>query len=68
MTDYTCDRCGGTFARTRSDEEAAHEATVLWGVPSPQTDPAMALVCEECFHQVMAWLHRRTSARPGAEE
>jgi hypothetical protein len=50
---FTCERCGGTFGKTRSDEEAVAEAESLWA-PEALADP-QAVICDPCFQEFMAW-------------
>lgn len=50
---YTCERCGRTFEKVRSDEEALAEAESLW-TPETMTDP-QAVICDDCFQEFMAW-------------
>ena len=50
---YTCERCGGTFEKVRSDEEAVAEAVSLWA-PETLADE-QAAVCDGCFREFMAW-------------
>ena len=54
---YTCERCGGAFEKTRSDEEAIAEARSLW---KPGTDADIdreeqAIICDPCFREFMEW-------------
>ena len=50
---YTCDRCGGTFEKVRSDEEAMTEARSLW-TPETMADE-QAVICDDCFREFMEW-------------
>lgn len=50
---YTCARCGGSFEKTRSDEEAMAEARQLW-TPETMAHP-QALICDDCFQEFIAW-------------
>jgi DNA-directed RNA polymerase subunit RPC12/RpoP len=50
---YTCARCGGTFRKVRSDEDAMAEAESLW-TPETMADP-QAIVCDPCFREFIAW-------------
>jgi len=50
---YTCARCGGTFEKVRSDEEAMAEARSLW-TPETMADP-QAVICDPCFREFIAW-------------
>ncbi len=50
MTDhYTCEQCGGTFAKTWSDEEAMAEAVTNFG---DELGPDPAIVCDACFKEL----------------
>jgi hypothetical protein len=43
---FTCDACGETFPKERSDEEAIAESKLLW----PGHDPnELSTVCDDCF-------------------
>lgn len=47
---YTCEDCGGTFDKERTDEEAWIESAEIWGY----LDPAeAAVVCDDCFEALM---------------
>jgi DNA-directed RNA polymerase subunit RPC12/RpoP len=50
---YTCARCGGTFGKARSDEEAIAEARSTW-TPETMADP-QAVICDDCFREFIAW-------------
>ena len=50
---YTCGRCGGTFEKTWSDEEALAEAESLW-TPETMADE-QAVICDDCFREFMEW-------------
>lgn len=50
---YTCERCGGTFEKVRSDEEALDEARSLW-TPETMADE-QAVICDPCFREFMEW-------------
>jgi hypothetical protein len=55
---YICDCCGGTFVKTRSDEEALAEARSEWkpggegDVSNPEDN---AVICDDCFRELMEW-------------
>ena len=49
---YECAVCHGTFAKTISDEEARAEARSLF--PAEDLEDT-GVVCDDCFHKVMAW-------------
>lgn len=48
--DYRCDRCGKTFGKGWTDEEAMDESRRLFG-PVPTED--LAVVCGDCFREIM---------------
>jgi hypothetical protein len=50
---YECQVCHGTFAKTRSDEEALAEMRETWRPTPGDDDPG--IVCDDCFQRVMAW-------------
>ena len=50
---YVCARCGGTFKKQVSDEDAIAEALSLW-TPETLADE-QAIVCDPCFTEFMAW-------------
>lgn len=50
---YTCDHCGGSFEKVRSDEEAMAEAESLW-TPETMADD-QAIICDPCFREFIAW-------------
>jgi hypothetical protein len=56
---YTCDDCGGTFEEGWSDEEAHAEAVQNFGTLAD--GPAMAVVCDDCYRDIMERI--RLSAR-----
>ena len=47
---YRCERCGGVFEETRSDDEAQAEAAAKWPTV-PMED--MAEVCDDCYQLLM---------------
>lgn len=52
---YTCERCGGTFTKTISDEEAMAEARDLFPADHIAAPEDQATVCDPCFREIMAW-------------
>ena len=52
---YTCERCGGTFKKGWSDEEAIAEATALFPAGHIAAPEDQATVCDPCFQEIMAW-------------
>jgi rubredoxin len=56
---YACARCGGTFEKGWSDDEAEAETRRMFGnVP----DHLLSVVCDDCFKALKAT--RRASGRP----
>lgn len=49
--EYQCARCGGTFEKGWSDEEAMDEMLDTWQGQSGD----VVVICDDCFEQVMAW-------------
>jgi hypothetical protein len=57
---YACAHCGERFTKSEDWEpRAQEEARALWGKPA--SDPGMAVICEDCFREFMAWMARRKS-------
>ena len=52
---YTCERCGETFTKGWSDEEAMAEARDLFPAEHIATPEDQATVCDGCFREIMAW-------------
>ena len=52
---YTCDHCGGVFDSGRTEAEANAEARANWGVDRTQ-DPTMAVICDDCYRAMLAWM------------
>jgi hypothetical protein len=50
---FACGRCGATFEKTRSDEDALAEAVSLW-TPETMADPQV-VICDPCFREFIAW-------------
>lgn len=52
--EFTCGRCGETFEKTWTDEEAKHEKTAIFGaIPLA----ACVVVCDDCWRK--DWRVRR---------
>ena len=71
---YTCERCGGTFTKGWSDEEALAEAQDLFPAAHIAEPDDQATVCDPCYREIMAWaqgnapdLLREPPASPIAE-
>lgn len=66
---FTCDCCGETFRKCRSDEEALAECAALFGAAPDLED--QAVVCSVCNAAFMAWARtqpgplKRTDLRCG---
>jgi hypothetical protein len=56
MKTFICANCGQEFEPTWDDTDAEAEAQRLWGVAAAASHPDMAVICEDCFQHVMAWL------------
>ena len=54
MDTYTCAHCGGTFVRA-SDTVAIAEAARDFGVADASQDPAMVIVCDDCYREFIVW-------------
>ncbi len=52
---FTCARCGNTYEKEWSDEEAAAEAAATW---SPAELESQATVCDDCYQALMAAMPR----------
>lgn len=52
---YTCGRCGGSFTKTWSDEEAMDEARSLFPAERIEREEDQAVVCDPCFREIMEW-------------
>jgi hypothetical protein len=48
---FVCEQCGGTFPMG-DDEEAQAESVENFGVRGDA--PGMAIVCDDCYNQIMA--------------
>lgn len=48
---YRCENCGGEFESGWSDDEAQAESVENFGQRGD--DPGMAIVCDDCFRDVM---------------
>lgn len=48
-----CEECGGVFEKQISDDEANAEALRIWGVPNASRQSHMAVVCDDCFNEIM---------------
>lgn len=57
---YTCEHCRGTFTTTWSDEEANAESREIFGVEP--TDETHAVICDDCFTRLRAWMAKREPA------
>jgi hypothetical protein len=47
---YTCELCGETYDRGRSDEEALSETAAVFGPDS--LDEPLAIVCDDCWNKI----------------
>lgn len=53
---FTCEGCGGTFAKEWSDEEAEKEYTILWG---QHMGEERGVLCDDCHKTFHAWLKQQ---------
>lgn len=61
--EYQCAHCKGVFERTRSDAEAASEATQNWpAIPLEEMDQ----VCNDCFVLLVEEYDVKIVAKPGS--
>lgn len=51
--EYTCERCGRTFASDWSDEEATAEARENFS--EAELAFPLAVICDDCYEEFMAW-------------
>jgi hypothetical protein len=63
---FTCAKCGGTFTKGRSDEQAAAEHRK--NMPEVPTDEPTALLCDPCYRQFVAWLEAHPEERVPTKE
>jgi len=59
---YTCKRCGGTFEKTWTDEEANAERDTLFS-PAELEAEGESVICDDCFKAFMAWLEEHPEVR-----
>jgi hypothetical protein len=60
--DFTCEVCGNTYTKARSDEEAFAECEANFGVTPAKSD--CGIVCEECYQKFMEWRRSQPAERP----
>ena len=53
--EYTCELCGQTFEKARSDEEALEETRQLIAPVPEGEDASLAVVCHGCWLVFMEW-------------
>lgn len=58
---FRCAKCGGTFTKGWSDEEAAAEDARTF----PEVGPAVerAVVCDPCYQAFLRWLNKHPEER-----
>lgn len=62
---FRCEQCGGTFEKGWSDEDAeAERGAEFPSVPHEEC----ALVCGDCYNQMMAWFRSPDGYNAVAEE
>ena len=54
--EYTCEYCGNTYLKNRSDEEALKESELLWGHLAVSE---RVVVCEDCYKDAMQQVPER---------
>jgi len=54
---YTCENCNGVFEKGWTDDEAEAEAGLLWTDEEMEIE-GRALVCDDCFQQMLSWVTR----------
>jgi hypothetical protein len=53
---FTCAKCGGTFRKSRTDEEAMAETNSIF---SPaEIAEGLSILCDDCFNAFMGWMGR----------
>lgn len=50
---FTCENCGKTFPKGRTDEEAMRESKENFG-NMPQE--SLAAICDDCYQKFMKWM------------
>jgi hypothetical protein len=58
---FKCAVCGGTFEKTRSDDEAMVETNSVFS-PSERAE-GLAIVCDDCFKKFMAHIQANPHIR-----
>ena len=54
--EYTCEYCGNTYLKNRTDEEAIKESELLWG---PLNESERVVICEDCYNLAMQQVPER---------
>ena len=67
--EYTCDACGGTFVnhRPKAEVEAEFEdmkKNAIGATPEELAEPP-AVVCDDCFNEIMEWARQTGRYPPG---
>ena len=52
---YICEHCGGSFVKTRSDEEAIAEARAIRPGDHIERPEDRATICDACYREFEAW-------------
>lgn len=69
MRTFVCEACDGEFPASPPEDVLA-DAVSVFGLPDPDgPPPQMALVCDNCYQQMMAWAREQglplTWSEPG---
>lgn len=51
---FTCEACGGSFTKARSDEECWDEALDMFPAAQIKND-GVGTVCDDCYKDMIAW-------------
>jgi hypothetical protein len=60
MSEFTCEKCGETYKKTRSDEDCWKEFHDL--MPECAHDE-ISILCDDCWLQFMDWFKTLSSAQ-----
>lgn len=59
MGEFTCERCGLTYPKTRSDEECWKE---MYELMPEAIHHETAVICDDCFKEFMEWFKTLTES------
>lgn len=61
MSDFTCERCGLSYPKIRSEEECTKE--FLENFPELKgQNHEIAVICDDCFKEFMEWFKTLTES------